>query len=323
MTPTRPCLLRSLGAFALVSLCAVDARADDALDELKAGYTLKQAGRCADAMAHFTRSYQLDPKPKAILNLADCEAQTGDLVDARSHAAQGRELATQQGDSKLQAVAADQLADIDKRLPRLTIRLAGGSPAGCAVTLDGRPVDPSTLGTEMGVNPGAHHVVASAPGFAERNFDINLLEAARLQLEVLPGPRTVADRAPDRPGAAPESSDRASGSDGGRTLRTLAYVSLGTGAVGLTIGAVFGVSALSKNSTLEGECGNRVCSPRYQSDVDSFNHARTASDIAYVVGFVAAGGGAILWLLSPSTAPQRPAAHLRLGPASIGVDGAF
>ena len=142
MRLVRPHVLPSLLAFAFLSLSSAPAGADDALGELKTGYALKQAGRCAEAIPHFTRSFELDPKPKAILNLADCEAQTGDLVDARSHAARGGELASQVDDTKLQSVAADQLAAIDTRLPKLTIRLAAGSPPGCSVTLDGRPLRP-------------------------------------------------------------------------------------------------------------------------------------------------------------------------------------
>jgi hypothetical protein len=323
MKPMRPRVLRSLVAVAIVWLPSSNARADDAFDELKAGYALKQAGRCADAIPHFTRSFQLDHKPKAILNLADCEAQTGDLVDARNHAAQGRDLAGQEDDTKLQSVAMDQLAAVDTRLPRLTIRLVAGSPRGCLVTLDGQPVDPSSLGVEIGVNPGAHHVVASAPWFADRGFDVNMLEGTRLQLDVQPGSRTVAKETPAAPPSVLEPSSSESGSNEKQTLRTLAYVSLGTGAVALAIGVAFGATALSKNSTLEGECGNRVCPSAAQGEVDSFNRARTASDIAYAIGFVGLGGGAALWLISPSSGAQKSGAHLWLGPTSIGMNGAF
>jgi hypothetical protein len=323
MMPMRLCVLGSFYACVFVSVCAVNARADDALEELKTGYALKQAGRCAEAIAHFTRSFQLDHKPKAVLNLADCEAQTADLVDAHAHATQGLELATQMQDATLQSVATDQLSAIAKRLPRLKIVLAAEAPSGCAVTLDGRPIDPASLGVETGVNPGAHHLVASAAGFADRSFDVNLHEGTHLSVEVQPGPRP-ASSPPVGPGAS-ETEPRATGTGAGGTgtLRALAFTSLGTGAVGVTLGIVFGLSALSKNSTLEGECSNRVCPQTLQSEVDSFNHARTASDVAYAVGFVGLGAGAALWLLSTSPKTQKAEAHLWLGPASAGVNGAF
>ncbi len=74
----------------------LSARADDApaaIDELKQGYALKRAGHCPEAIPHFLASYRAEPKPKALLNLADCEQQTGDLLSARGYATQGRDLA--------------------------------------------------------------------------------------------------------------------------------------------------------------------------------------------------------------------------------------
>ncbi len=116
------------------------ARGDDsanAVDELKAGYALKQAGNCTEAIPHFLASYRADPKPKALLNLADCLAQTSDLLSARGYATQGRDLADQQHDAELTGVADDQLAAIDKRLPRLTIRIASAAPPDSKVSRDG------------------------------------------------------------------------------------------------------------------------------------------------------------------------------------------
>ena len=90
------CLL-SLAA----SSAAGSARADDpseALDQLKQGFALKEQDKCADAMPHFERSYQLDPRPKALLNMADCEQRLGKLVTARRHFTEGRDIARREGD---------------------------------------------------------------------------------------------------------------------------------------------------------------------------------------------------------------------------------
>ena len=68
------CLFVSL--LLAASAIRAPARAADstgAVEELKEGYALKQAGNCRDAVRHFARSLQLNPTPKALLNLADCE----------------------------------------------------------------------------------------------------------------------------------------------------------------------------------------------------------------------------------------------------------
>src|ERR1700678_1994154 len=110
----------AVGSIVATSFSAHADDASTALEELKQGYALKQGGNCQDAVAHFKRSYQLDAMPKALLNLADCEAQLGDLVAAEHDAAGGRDLALQVDDQELASVASSQLSGVERRLPRLT-----------------------------------------------------------------------------------------------------------------------------------------------------------------------------------------------------------
>jgi serine/threonine-protein kinase len=103
-----------------VSFLPRRARADaksDALQELKRGYVLKQAGDCRGAIPHFVASQSLSPSAKALLNLADCEQRLGELTAARAHAHDGRTLAREQGDSELVALADAQIGAIDEKLP--------------------------------------------------------------------------------------------------------------------------------------------------------------------------------------------------------------
>src|SRR5579872_6278011 len=115
------------------------ARADnasDAVDELRQGYALKKEGNCRDALPHFARSFQLDPKPKALLNRADCEAQSGDLVAAQGHAAQGLQLARQANDAELSKVAEAQLGAVEAKLPHLTVKLGAAAPSATSILRD-------------------------------------------------------------------------------------------------------------------------------------------------------------------------------------------
>ena len=75
-------------------------------------------------------------------------------------------------------------------------------------------------------------------------------------------------------------------SPGSPTLRAVGYVSLGVGAVGLTLGAVTGIRALGQKSQIDrnDNCRDRVCAPSQESKVDSYNSMRMASS----VGFIAA-----------------------------------
>jgi hypothetical protein len=313
-----------------LGLATAPARGDDsreALDELKQGYSLKQLGNCRDALPHLARSVRLDPSGRALLNLSDCEQQLGELVEAQGHAAQGRELARHKSEAELVTAADAQLESIAKRLPRLTVRLASTAPQHCLVASDGTVVEAAALGVDVGVNPGAHVLTVSAPGYAERRFDVSLEEGARKEVEVEPGAKlqpdasnaatspaatTAGPAAPE--GVAPKTSPN----------RALAYSVLAVGAAGVTVGVVTGLAAGSKHTTLAGECDSQggACPPGSQGDINSFYTLRTASTVAYAIGAAGLVGGAVLWFTAPSPRSDA-AAHVWLGPASAGIAGRF
>jgi len=332
-TPLVARSLRLLPAVVLMASVPLPARADDALDELKEGYALKKSGHCREAIPRFLASYRLDRRPKALLNLADCESQVGELLAAREHAAEGRELARQQHESELAAVADAQLATLEQKTPRLTLRLtplAADPAAGTQITLDGTSVDASSLGTPLALNPGPHRITATAPGRADREIDLTLGEGARQEVNVqagtslatpgvaAPSPGPASD-APleSRPEPAPRSADASSG-----TRRAMTYGVIGLGAAGLTVGIGLGLAAVSKHGALEQACPANRCGRAEQGDLDAFHAFRTVSAIGYVVGAAALAGGVVLWLTTPSGSPG-VSARVVVSPASAGVSGSF
>jgi hypothetical protein len=300
------------------------ARGDDspsAIDELKQGYALKQSGHCAEAIPHFLASYRADPQPKALLNLADCEAQMGDLIAAQGHATQGRRLALQKSDPELSNVADTQLADIDKKLPRLTIRLGPGAPPACAVSRDGAPVDATMLGLPIGVNAGVHALVASAAGYAQRRFEVTLDIGASEEVEVQPGPKLGAEGAAGP--AAIREPPKVVQPDHARGKKTLAYAAIGVGAIGLGVGVVGGLAAASKHGSLVRDCDGNDCPLTEQSELGAFRALRTVSTIGYLVGFAGLVGGVVLWVVAPPDRPGTGSASVWVGPTSAGVSGRF
>ncbi len=270
---------------------------------------------------------QLDATSRALLNLSDCEKQLGDLVAAQGHAAQGRELARQKSDAELVGIADEQLAEIDRRLPRLTIRLAKCAPRDCSVVRDGMAVDASTLGAAVPVNPGAHIVTIAARGRAQRRFDVTLDEGVRRELEVEPGPKTGLEpvaSADTSARPAPEAASPHETEEKGPPARVPAYVVLGLGAAGLVVGIATGVVAGSKHGALANECDSQGnCPPSAQGDIDAFHSMRTVSTVAYVVGAVGLVAGGVLWLTAPSPHPAHASAQVWLGPGSAGIGGRF
>jgi hypothetical protein len=104
--------------------------------------------------------------------------------------------------------------------------------------------------------------------------------------------------------------------------RTLAFVGLGVGTVGLAIGVGAGLAASKKYRSAETSCPDAGCTPSGADDVDSFRQLRTISTIGYVVGAVGIGAGVTLWLTAPKqTTTVRTGVYL--GAKSAGVRGSF
>lgn len=315
----------SFGLAAAGVLTSAHAQAADnaeALDELKQGYSLKQVGNCRDAVPHLTHSVRLQATARALLNLSDCEQKLGELLSAQGHAAQGREMAGQQNDGELAALADEQLAAIDKRLPRLTVRLSDQAPAGSKVACDGVPVDASSLGAPIPKNTGAHIVTVSAPGRAEKRFDVTMDEGGHRELTVEPGPKLGLEP-PDKIPSEAEAPKSEPGSQRANLSKPLALAAFGLGAAGLAVGLVTGIMGGSKHAALTTECPQDLCPSSAHGDLDAFHTLRTASTVGYVVGALGVAGGAVLWLTAPSGRATRATARVWLGPSSAGVGGAF
>src|SRR5689334_22746525 len=109
------------------------ARADDPVAD-----ALYQEGRraviakdWATACKKFQESHDREPAPGTLLNLADCEENRGRLVDALAHfEAAGRLF--QVGDERV-TYAKQRASGIERRVPKLTLRLHPTSPTGTVV----------------------------------------------------------------------------------------------------------------------------------------------------------------------------------------------
>ncbi|MGO9838726.1 MAG: hypothetical protein ACLP1X_31490 [Polyangiaceae bacterium] len=290
-------------------------KSSEAVAELKTGYALKQSGACAEAIPHFDRSYQLDPKPKALLNRADCEAKLGDLVAAQRHASEGRDLARTANDPDLWNVADDQLAAIEKKLAYLTIRLAPGAPTGAVVSMDGMRFD-RALGFPSAANPGAHSILVTAPGRNPRAFAVALTAGASAVVEVEPGPSL--DAAPTNAEATVPTKE----APAPFPRMPLLVASLSVAGLGTLVGFGAGVAATSKHDALASECPGGVCPPSAQGNVDSFHSLRTWSTVGYVFGVLGLAGGAVLWFAIPSD-QGRLAPRAWIAPGRVGVAGSF
>jgi hypothetical protein len=275
--------------------------------QLQQGYALKQQGKCVDAIPHFAESVRLDRQPKALLNLADCEAKTAKLVSAQAHAVEARDLARARAMPDFEKFAIGQLKELDERMPKLVITVAKSAPTGTVVARDGVELGAISLSTPLPIDPGAHKVVARGGGF-ERTFPFVLAERETKTIDVTPiggtplptpqvsqGMQTPPDRkAETSPGSESGSEATTAPFLSGQRIAALGLA--GVGLVGFGVSYALASSARKSWKSAVESCPNNVCTD--SADVDQAASARKQGNVATIVFGIGAASlvtGGILW----------------------------
>ena len=200
--------------------------------------------------------------------------------------------------------------------------------AGTTLTtrLDAKPIplDPGTYTFRFTIVGGASRdvPVLLKPGEKTRIVDA--------EFEALPPPQTPAAPAippaetterrdapnpsgePARPAGTEEPRRAASSS----ALRTIGWAALGLGAIGMGIGSIYGLTAISKNNTAHCDASSVCDDPQARRDAQS---AATASTVGFALGAGLVACGVVALVLSPvSNVTVTPTAAANGGGVSLG-----
>ena len=300
-------------------LSVTSARAEDdaetrtaARDLATQGGQAFDAGRYAEASDFFRRAHQLVAAPSIALMQARALAKLGQLLEAADIYEQTArlKLADDAPEAYVTAVqtARAEVEEVRTRLPRLKLTVLGTSRAdGAQVTIDDKPTPDALLGVERPVDPGVHHFAVHVAGQIRAERDLTVVEGQSYQVELDAHPAPVATPV--------ESQRHASGNANSR--KTLAYVGLGIGVVGLGVGTYTGLVALHHKSNLDSAC-HAGCPASSASEIDSWRSNRTVSWLSYGVGIAAAGAGVLLLTLGK---PNQEHVAVRALPNGILIGG--
>jgi hypothetical protein len=308
-------------------LCASSAHAEDAETRTAArdlatqGAQAFEAGHYADAADFFKRAHELVHAPSIALLEARSLAKVGQLLEAIDIFEQTAhfKLSEDSPAAYAQAVesAHNEVEEVRKRVPRLKLTLIGGAPTEETpfVTIDDRPTPAALLGVERPLNPGLHRIAVRVAGQVRTSRELSLLETESYQVELdvsptKPAPKPVVFNEP--PVAVVTPSTPSSG-----TMRTLGYVGIGVGVVGLGIGTYTGLVALHHKSNLDSACAPK-CPMSSAGEMDSFRSNRTVSWISYGVGIAAGATGVLLLTLGK---PTQEHVAIRALPNGIQIGG--
>jgi hypothetical protein len=344
-------ILTCIAALLCVAPCALAQEVDDSTrnaarslaSQGKDAFDGKDYARAVDLLR---RAYALVPAPTIALYEGQSLIQLGRLVEAEEAFMRAMrtplDAHSPEQFRKAKRDAEQELGALRPRIPKVTIVVTGpgaGAP-NLAVALDGKAVKNAVLGVEMPIDPGNHVLTTGAGGERrEASFSIAEQEHKKVEIEAL---AVTDEAAPVAPPPAPPrrdspSRDVAPAQPAASWQKPAAFVLGGVGVAGLATGIVTGLMAASEHASAEKECTNRVCTEGTAGAeaLESFRTLRTVSTIGYVVGGVGLAGGAVLFLLAPSTPPATAASRRRAGVArspelrvwvgvqSAGLQGAF
>lgn len=277
------------------------------------GTALLSQRRVAEACPQLAESYRLQPGTGVLLRLALCQELLGKRATAWTLYLDAAERARTSDDGKLVALAERRAAALEPQLARLTIHLDATAKEARSVEVlrNGSPLELTSLGEALPVDPGPQVIEAVAPG--RRRFQDTVL------VRESPGTYSITITLPTtRPSLLPpppQVRHAESASSGLSTQHWLAVGAGGIGLVGVTIGSIFGLSVSSKMSRARDSCtsGTRGCSDEALAVQDEARDAARVSTLAFGAGLAGLAGGVALWLTAPK-ASERPLNALRAVP---------
>jgi len=300
---------------ALVSVPVAAQSAADvaaARDLFREGSQLAKDGKWEQARERLERSLRLKRASLTLYSLAIAEKNTGQLVEAlenfRAFLAEPSTPATK----SYEAPARDAIAELEKRVARISLKIAPADAPDLAVKVDGQQVPSAALDRPRLVNPGPHEVVAAARGFAEARQSVTVAEggAGSVELTMTEDPDAAAPP-PVLPtstsGPAIRPTEPPPPTEPARVNRTVPLIFIGGGVAALAVGGTFGALGLSQASDAKRRDG---------PDADAARTKGIVADVALGVGVVAVGVGVVIWITggpkkSVSALARAPGVRLR------------
>ena len=330
---------------ALLLGVAVPARAEDvpispdARAHFAAGVNLLQdpdGAKYEEAYGEFKAAYQISPSWKILGNLGIAAFKLE--RDGEALAAFEKYLA--EGGQEIDAEERAQFERDAQTLRASMVRLKVSSdPPGAVISDERQPQSgnavrnryaASNAPAELGVRAGHHRFTASLAGRPDVVWEVDLQPGQTVEHVFTFEAPQASPPASSSSGA--ESADVGPPAAGGNTLRTLSYVALGVGVVGLGAGTLFAVQAKGKYDDANEFCPSFPCNlTRDQADaredlIDDGDGKKTLSIVGFAVGGVGLATGATLFLLSGRKS-EAAAKGFHVTPVvginSFGVTGGF
>jgi hypothetical protein len=310
------------------------------------GVKLAQNGHCEDAIDKLERAEALHHAPIVQAQLGECYIAGGKLVAGtellrsvlREPLPAKPSLALRKSYIRAQLT----LDAVKTKIARLTITVHAAGAAYANASVDGQPVPSALLGEERPTDPGEHVVEGAAPGYRASRSRVTLApgQAQSVVLDLEAEPEAASDAVASAPSSAATAAQAApvpalntpstaaprrviTSTSHATPNRTAAYVSWAVGAVGLGLGAGFGIAAADAKSSLSERCPGNACEPQARADLDRARAQGAASTVFFAVGAVGAVLGTVLFFVASPGDAESPAHASTVAVRGDGIAIAF
>jgi hypothetical protein len=300
----RPCVLAIALAIGAHTGVASAQTAGPTPEELQAARELfqeafkdEQEKRYAEALEKFRRVAKVKESPSVRYRIATVLAAVGRLRESRDmyRALAAEKASMAPKDQEIADSAAERAAELDKRIPRVSLRVQDNPPEDLRVTVDGAPVPASTTPRILELDPGDHVIAASGRGVAPSEQTVHLEDGGGEIQHVItlaePTPPTLAEPTPPAPKRPATKND------------TLAWVAIGGGGAFFVTGLALLAAREGAISEIEDNCPRNVCPTAKRSEVESaIDRAELFGPLGVtlgVFGLVAVGVG-VYMLVRPT-----------------------
>lgn len=264
-------------------------------------YADEQAGRFGEALEKFLKVAKVKESAAVRYRIGACLEGLKRLREARDTyraLAANHDLATPQ-EREIAQSASQKVVELDRRIPRLVVRVAPDAPPGVQVRVDGAPT-PSAGAVEA--DPGPHVVQATAEGAAPFEKRVELAEAREETVEI-----SFASTSPPPP--PPPGARRP----------FMGWVLVGVGGALIVAGGVTLAVREGNVSDLKSACPGGVCPASRRSELESTRDAAEMqgplAGAFFAAGVIAGAVGAYM-LIRP---PAQKAAHTATAPLWLGA----
>lgn len=304
------------------------------------GVRLADTGDCAGAIPKLSAAEKLYHAPTTLERLGECEISVGKLVSGTERLNQVlREPIPATAPPAFVAAqkrAQEALRVAQPRIGRLRIHVDGAPPDTVSATIDGTPVPSAMFDSARPTDPGLHAITATAPGFKTTSATAVVSDGGDSAVSLTLVRDATAAAAPaaaaapgSAPGAPPATGPVAgappAGSPSQGSTNVPAIASFVVGGVGMGVGAIFGLLALSTKSTLDGECKPSKMTCPSSGDVSALSTNSWVSNVGFGIGIVGAALGTyfILSHHNQKTGSSPPRLSPFIGLSSAGIGGTF